>query len=378
MNTMRRRTGAIASMIGLVLAFFGTTAAPALGEKEAKTRQLSQVYLAGTGFTVDCDQLYGGACFPMQGDEIEAAIGVVDDLGRQPASARYEFRDSTGTVLETATFCDSTTASVPAGASELAVMVAAFDPVSCGGVATGSTGKIHVLWKISEGELLDFDIQPQVCLQPTPTAISVGGVTEPEDLDQRITLDVLVLLDGVHEQRGRDVMEKAAEAYTPLGIDMRFSYRAVSLEQGTGQLMLSYSMSAVGGEVPKGFDVVHTLTSKKLNVGGQADCIGGVRYRDRAFSVSTNPADRPIQYIGSYVPGRMIDNYAAKIAAHEIGHTMGGHHHYGTCAAESAVATGEPQSCTIMVSPAPFPTELMFSTVNAAIVRAHAVRYASP
>lgn len=184
---------------------------------------------------------------------------------------------------------------------------------------------------------------------------------------------MLVLLDGVDQERGEQVMEKAAEAFEPLKIELTNTYQAADLPPGDGQLMLSHAMNEVGPDVPAGFDVVHVLTSKTLNVFGQADCIGGVAFRDRAYSVSSDVEDRPIQLIGDIGFG-FIEDLAAKIAAHEIGHLMGGHHHLGNCILDT-LAT-DPAGCTVMLDPAPLPSQLAFSTLNGAIVRGHAVRYA--
>lgn len=346
----------------LVLAVVATATAPAIGEREAQTRTVSQVYLATTDRDVDCETLWGGACFDLVGDELEAGISLVDDSGQRPTMARYEFRDDDGGVVADGSFCETTTAPVPPGASVLAVLVAAADVVVCGEPAIGTTGLIRVVTRVSDGAFGAYEVEPQECLQGVPHAISVGGLTEPEDTGQRVTLDTYVLLDGVSHQRGRQVMERAAVAFESLGIDLRAHYRPVSLPStDMGQMLISHSMEAVGGEVPRGFDIVHTLTDKPLNVNGQASCVGGVRYRDRAFSV-TNQASNVL------------------VTAHEIGHTMGAHHHHGNCV-EDPVVRGQ-EHCTVMVSggtpPSLWAWDANFSSLNGAIVRAHAVRYASP
>ena len=351
----------------LVAILAAAVSSPAMGAKAAKTRTVSQVYLALTGTTVDCETLYGGACFPLQGDEIEAGITVVDDSGLRPTSGRYEFRAADGTVLGTSAFCESTAVAVPEGAESLAVMVAAFDVLACQGPATGSTGLVRVVTKVSDGAFEAYHAEEQLCLQATPRTISAGGVTEPDDTGQRITLDAYVLLDGVDPERGRQIMELAAQTYQPEGIDLRSHFKPVALPAAdNGQLMMSHAMEFVGGQVPDGFDLVHVLTSRSLNVGGQASCIGGIAYGDRAFSVSQAGPTRSVVS-------------AAGIAAHEMGHTLGGHHHYGNCVEGF---TRDRQACTIMVSggvpPSTFAWEFRFSSLNAAIVRGHAVQFVTP
>lgn len=171
--SLRRWSIALPLLVALV-----AVAIPSVAAQPADSRRVSQVYLAGTGLLVDCAQHRGGACFPLEGDEIEAALGVVDDLGRQPASANYEFRTAGGDVLASGSFCNTTRVSVPQGARELAVMVPVIDLLGCNGVAIGSTGKIHVVTTVSDGELPEFDVEPQACLQPVPSAISFLGLTK--------------------------------------------------------------------------------------------------------------------------------------------------------------------------------------------------------
>ena len=103
-------------------------------------------------------------------------------------------------------------------------------------------------------------------------------------------------------------------------------------------------------------------------------CIGGVRYPDRAFAVGEARRDPGVH--GG--PVAAIAHADAKIAAHEIGHLLGAHHHYANCA-EPEVA-GDPLDVaprTLMYNYLEF-LDLRFSQLNAAVVRGHAERYAKP
>src|SRR5688572_2324412 len=59
------------------------------------------------------------------------------------------------------------------------------------------------------------------CLEPSPAAVAPRAVSPEQDA---LSLDVLVLLDEVSLERGKEVMAKAQEAYTPLEVrlDVRF------------------------------------------------------------------------------------------------------------------------------------------------------------
>ncbi len=69
---------------------------------------------------------------------------------------------------------------------------------------------------------------------------------------------------------------------------------------------------------------------------------------------------------------------AGVIAAHELGHLMGAHHHYGNCGEGApSVQGGGPTPCTVM-----FPAMIRmnagnFGTFEGAVVRGHAVDFAS-
>ena len=144
--------------------------------------------------------------------------------------------------------------------------------------------------------------------------------------------------------------------------------------------MIDQAKQRFGGARPAGSDLVYVLTAKDIQAGGNtgvaglADCIGGVRFPDRAFAVGeVFEEDLPIGPLTFYADA------TAKIAAHELGHLMGGHHHYANCAegvkSEQEVLEGSP--CTLMSNFVDFQS-IHFSTANSAVVRGHAVSFASP
>ena len=103
-----------------------------------------------------------------------------------------------------------------------------------------------------------------------------------------------------------------------------------------------------------------------------ADCIGGVRFPERAFSISeANPAS-------TYED--VVADMAAKVAAHEIGHVMGGKHEHSNCIEGDQQANpGGPGRCTLM-NPG---TAMLFSmqainfgSIEAPVIRGHAVDFA--
>lgn len=215
------------------------------------------------------------------------------------------------------------------------------------------------------------------CLEPAPASTSVNGVT---DEGQAVELAARVLLDGVDQAQAQEAMTRAADSYAPLGVTLTATYETVSFSGDDAQGLIDQAKQRFGGARPAGSDLVYVLTAKDIQasgntgVAGLADCIGGVRYADHAFAVGeVFEEDVPIGPLTFYTDA------TAKIAAHELGHLMGGHHHYANCAegvkSEQEVLQGSP--CTLMSNFVDFQS-IHFSTANSAVVRGHAISFASP
>ena len=118
----------------------------------------------------------------------------------------------------------------------------------------------------------------------------------------------------------------------------------------------------VGGRVPSPFDAVYAMTSKDItsdlgrSVAGQAECVEGGRNAYTAFAIGEAHRD-PF--------------YGAVIAAHEIGHLFGAHHHYMGCGQGLANLTSRPNNVCSIMSPDIGLGSLNFAPVEAAAVRAH-------
>ncbi|MDQ3957582.1 MAG: hypothetical protein M3273_04585 [Actinomycetota bacterium] len=218
------------------------------------------------------------------------------------------------------------------------------------------------------------------CLEGVPAAASVTDVT---DDGQRISLDALVLLDGVPVERGREVMKKAEEAYAPLRISLDVRYEEVAFapeEPGDGTAppaspslrLLEDAKRWTFGARPADTDVVYVLTHKDISdAAGRADCIGGVRYPEFAFAVGED-------FRHENLAGIFYKFGTAKIAGHEIGHLMGAHHHYANCAEGTPGAVNEqgPTPCSLMFNFIDF-MSLIFNNLEGSVVRGHAIEFAS-
>ena len=219
------------------------------------------------------------------------------------------------------------------------------------------------------------------CLEATPAAHQVPAAP---GYAEEISLEVHVVLDGMPLDRGMAVMERVAGVYQPINVKVVPTFEEVVFEPekyvgdiptSTSRHMFTQLKEHLGGTRPWGSDVVYLMTTTEIDgtVAGQADCIGGVRYPNRAFAIGEALADASREKDGSIVRS----GHSAKIASHEIAHLLGAHHHYANCAEgeKAALLRGEPTPCTLMFNDLFF-VSLQLSTVNSSIVRGHAVKFA--
>lgn len=244
------------------------------------------------------------------------------------------------------------------GAGPYTVSVLPFDvdpAATYTGVArTGSRG-------FEEGDLLE-------CTQATPTAFAIPG--EPV-----IKLRALVLLDGgLTLAEGQAAFNIADDSYDELFVDLIPRFRTVDFTGSDAAALIQQAKDLYGGGRPRRAslwsDVVYVLTAKDIElngdpaVAGLADCIGGVEFDGNAFAVGEYVADEGFE-IG---PIQFFRNLTAKIAAHEIGHLMGAHHHYANCV-EGVGLDFDP--CTLMINDVGLASQ-NFSITNSLVVRGHA------
>lgn len=226
------------------------------------------------------------------------------------------------------------------------------------------------------------------CRELVPAAYSAPVLAD--DSGERIDYDVLVFTDGVPSARARALLREAQTSYEPLSIDLKPVWRKLRIAAdgefagrptaGTASLFEELRR-AVGGKRPKGLDAVMLLTEKSMysftdadgdgeadeserehGTIGEAACAGGVRWDETAFALAD----------AYFVQD---EKQAGITVAHELGHLVGGHHHLANCTEGAAEDPATP--CTVMFA-ASMAISSTFSSVNAALVRGHAVTYAAP
>jgi hypothetical protein len=198
-----------------------------------------------------------------------------------------------------------------------------------------------------------------------------------------IPLDVMFVLDDIPADLAATFARLAAESYEPLGIDLRphfmtVSFRADRKEGPMGvptadvDRIIGSTKRLFDGERPLGYDVVHTITSKDIylergdavGLGGTADCVGGIRYPTRAFSVSE----------GWHHDGREDSaghETVARLISHEIGHLVGARHEHANC-----LEGPDRQKCTVMTNASIwFLGSRTFGTLEGTVVRAYVYEY---
>lgn len=248
-----------------------------------------------------------------------------------------------------------------------------------------------------------------------PEAYSASHLT---GTPSAISLDVLIVMDlaeGPEVARLRDgtedgearyqaagealfdevtgLLAPAKRSYPPLGITLNWTGWDLlkPLEaDGTARVRTTESQEIIdltkaqyGGVRPDDVDIVYTVTDLDMTaigtnaVAGQADCIGGVANPENAFATGEirheliPPQGLPIGPITFY------KNFFAKIAAHELGHLLGAHHHYQECGAPAVgeALEGGIGPCSLMTNFVDF-QGIDFSRLSGLVVRAHAVDFA--
>lgn len=218
-------------------------------------------------------------------------------------------------------------------------------------------------------QVIDLPDIPE-CTQLVPGAVAVTNAP--------VVLNLSILLDGVLQAQGEQVVAIAEQAYAPQSLTFSASYETVDFTGNDAPGPITQARDHFGGVRPSGRDMVYVLTSKDISaapvgsaVAGLADCIGGVAFGDRAFAVGENIADDP-QNLLLFQLGTEL---AAKTMAHELGHLLGGHHHYANCVESLLGLSGN--ICTLMFNDLGF-QRLQYSTLNSVVVRGHSQLFAAP
>ena len=372
---MRQTLHRLAQLLAVGLVAAATVTVPAQpGSSGEKQRTTAEPYTTSVpGGPVDCATNENGVCLDLGGDEFSVHLAVDDDEGWVDIPLRAAFADASGQELSSTEHCGSGTANVPVGSVLLVVEVAAVTAGTCAAPAVSQSGTVTASFALKRNASEVPADDERRC---------TGGLGEPvsyalaPDDGHRVAIDALILLDGVTEQAGAELMAKVANGYSDDGIDLIPSFRPVSLAPASLDVdpMFDAIKAETGGEVPDGFELVHVLTDKDINGwGGYAYCVGGIQSRAHAFSWS-EVRGQTINIIRG-VPAPVWfwgDDY---LAAHEIGHLFGGGHDLANCAEGVAVEEGEvPAPCTLMHPN--LNVSYVFSTINRAVVRGHALDFA--
>ena len=220
-----------------------------------------------------------------------------------------------------------------------------------------------------------IDYEAEDCTQIPPEEVPPPALST----DEVIPLEVRVLAEAPDLNLAKEYMKTAKETYARIGIRFKVRYQTVEapaewsagpdLTDGPDQpTIFKFMKSVLGGQRPPGVDVVYFMT--RHWDGGYADCIGGIRFADRAFAFGS--VDYATEGV---VPSPTVNE--GVIAAHEIGHLLGAHHHYGNCVEPQPFAAlrGDPNPCTTMW-PTAAAASSTFGLLERSFIRSYAAEYA--
>jgi hypothetical protein len=218
-----------------------------------------------------------------------------------------------------------------------------------------------------------IDVEAEDCTQIPPEKTPPPAVS----VDEVLPVEVRVLAEATDLSTVKGYMQITKDAYNEIGVRPRVRYKtvvppsdwSVGFGEGPSQAQIMEFVKGVfGGRRPAGVDVVYFMT--RYWAGGFADCIGGVRFPERAFAFGS------IDYsTEDLVPSPTVNE--GVIAAHEIGHLLGAHHHYSNCveAQPSGALRGDTNPCTTMW-PAAANASSTFGLLERSFIRSYAAEYA--
>lgn len=220
-----------------------------------------------------------------------------------------------------------------------------------------------------------IDRVEQDCNQIPPDEVPPPALSTSEKLG----LQIRVMFEAGDKRVVSRHMDTTEVAFERIGIDVDVSYDRVRVPEEWGDQggifpdagsaeHFELMKNRYGGERPEEVDVVYFFS--RYWGGGMADCIGGVRFPDRAFAFGS--VDYAVEGI---VPVPTVDE--GVIAAHEIGHLLGAHHHYSNCveAPIQGALAGQPAACTTM-SPSAIAASAFFGLLETSFVRHYTKKYA--
>jgi hypothetical protein len=203
---------------------------------------------------------------------------------------------------------------------------------------------------------------------------AVGTPVLGLDAGQVLPLHVRVLTSPDLLEDVKRGVPVAVEAYRGIGVRLTVSYDLTALPpDGTAQSLRALARARYGGRRPAGVDAVYV--ANQTFGGGQADCIGGTLHPELGFSAG-QVRYSPENVLGEEGTGTVSPGV---VLAHEVGHSVGGHHEAGNCveavpgqagAGTSAESRGP---CTIM-SPVGLTLGRAFGTLERGAIRATLLR----
>lgn len=246
----------------------------------------------------------------------------------------------------------------------------------------------HQLAASREAPMTIFDEEPEDCLKLIPGlntfADPTGLLTDFEMRDahlgfavdasfveffgdawQQNAEEIIAIMDEFYEREVSISIETVHLVSLP--VDVRELDNNTDPQAVMDALIAAYE--AAHGDTPR--DSVQFFLGADVAgaVAGLANCIGGAGFPSIAYVWGEAYNREPI----SLGPVGLFNDQAAKIAVHEFGHMMAGHHHYSNCADGAAGLSPDDINavCGVMNNFADFAGNV-FSTPNRLAIRSWA------
>jgi hypothetical protein len=204
------------------------------------------------------------------------------------------------------------------------------------------------------------------------------------DWGRRVDLELLVIVDRVTDRRAsEDIVSHAAAPFARHRLVLSPTYFVRDLEGDDTRDLLEQARRIAAELNGPSYDAIAVLTGVDVVTAGRDSdgasyCTAGVRFRSSLRSVFVSETQVGRKRLPNRTPSVQLRRTAFSFA-HALGHLLGGRDEHANCV--EALGTEDVtfndewiQPCTLMEDT--LPGDLRLSTLEASVMRGHALRFA--